>query len=143
MSKSLLCSALYKGILLWCILYKKFLWGVYKNFLWGVKIFFRVSSPNLFSGRFIRFYDFLMFVVLGRYIKTFYAGGSKNFLSKIKISFFHNVELDELITNYPNCKNPSCTFTELFVLLNFKCIVFLGGLKKICCFKSKFLFFRM
>ena len=48
---------------------------------------------------------------------------TKNYLSKIKISFFQNVELVELITNHHTCYYPLCTVTELFGLVTFKCIV--------------------
>ena len=71
----------------------------------------------------------------------------KILLSKINISFFQNVELDELITNHPTCNYPSCTVTELFGLVTSKCIVIFfwgGGLtKNFFCPKSKFRFFRM
>ena len=53
-------------------------------------------------------------------------------LSKIKISVFQNVDLDELITNNPTCDYLSCTVTELFLHVTCKCIVcFWGGAKKI------------
>ena len=74
----------------------------------------------------------------------FFVGGAhqKFFLSKIEISFVQNVELNDLITNHPSCNSASCTVTELFGLVFFKCIViFLGGLIKILfCQKSKFFF---
>ena len=62
-------------------------------------------------------------------IVIFCWGGSspKFFLSKIKISFFQYVELDELITNHPTCNYPSCTVTEIFGLVTSKCIVFFVG----------------
>ena len=50
-------------------------------------------------------------------------GLKKIFLSKIEISFFQNVEVGELITNYPTCNYPSCILTEIFGLVFPKCIV--------------------
>ena len=69
-------------------------------------------------------------------------GLTKICLSKIKISFFQNVKLDELITNHPTCNYPSCTVTELFGLVTYKCIViYLGGDSPIFFFQNHNLFF--
>ena len=66
----------------------------------------------------------LFVLVTSKCIVIFVEGGHQNFfLSKIKISFFQNVELDELITNHPNYNYLSCTVTELFGLVTSKCIV--------------------
>ena len=49
------------------------------------------------------------------------GGGLKKFFcSQIEISFFQNVELDELITNHPTCNYLSCTVSELFKLVTSK-----------------------
>ena len=57
-------------------------------------------------------------------ILIFGGGGSpKILLSKIKISYVFNVQLDELITNHPTGNYPSFAGTELFGLVTFKCIV--------------------
>ena len=43
------------------------------------------------------------------------VGVKKIFLkSKMKDSFYQNVELVELITNHPTCNYPSCNVTEIF-----------------------------
>ena len=57
-----------------------------------------------------------------------WGGGSPTtFLSKIKISFFQNVVLDELITNHYICNYPSCTVTEWFGLVTSNCNVIFWG----------------
>ena len=104
------------------------------------KIFFEFRRQTCFlnvswdSNTFWFFY--------GGYIKIL-GGLKKNFLSKIEISFFQNVELGELITNHPSCNYPTCTVTEIFESLFSLCIAFLWGVKNFFCPKSKFLFFKM
>ena len=69
------------------------------------------------------------------------VGVKKIFLkSKIKNSFFQNVELVELITNHPTCNCQSCTVTEIFeslFSLFSLCIGFFYGGGKKSFFKSK------
>ena len=75
---------------------------------------------------------------------VFFGGGGlkKISLCKIEISFFQNVELVELITNHHTCNYLSFTVTEIFGFVTSKCIVFLGGLKKIFLSKIEISFFQ-
>ena len=48
-------------------------------------------------------------------------------MSKIKISFFHDVTLYELITKHLTCNYQLCTVTKLFGLVTSKCIMICLG----------------
>ena len=79
-----------------------------------------------------------IFLLRGSWVK-------KNILFRIETSFFHNVELDELITNQPTCNYPTCTVTEIFESLFSLCIGFIlwgGGGSKFVFVQNRNFFFQ-